>query len=219
MLNRSLGAVSRKSGGSGKSRNSPAYKTMMCNMFSTNGSCSYGTGCQYAHSKEEIRPTISHPKYKTQLCNKFNTPRGCQYGEKCHFRHPDDSEAELRIDSRQNNKTSNGNSGKKKNGPKVVDPQSPASVSSMRDSAPTEISATNGTKKAKNKQGSFIKLSMYHRFENYVGKNRKPGTLKRSNSLNTVGVFTFQRFLAMREVIKTQLVTKKQQINGKPKIL
>uniref|UniRef100_A0AC35F9V7 C3H1-type domain-containing protein n=2 Tax=Panagrolaimus sp. PS1159 TaxID=55785 RepID=A0AC35F9V7_9BILA len=68
---------------------------MMCNMFSTNGTCSYGAGCQYAHGKEEIRPTVPHPKYKTQLCNKFNTPRGCQYGEKCHFRHPDDLEAEL----------------------------------------------------------------------------------------------------------------------------
>jgi hypothetical protein len=99
--NLSFGSGSRESGGSesrksgGKSRNSPAYKTMMCNMFSTNGSCSYGAGCQYAHGKEEIRPTVPHPKYKTQLCNKFNTPRGCQYGEKCHFRHPDDLEAEL----------------------------------------------------------------------------------------------------------------------------
>uniref|UniRef100_A0AC34GX16 C3H1-type domain-containing protein n=1 Tax=Panagrolaimus sp. ES5 TaxID=591445 RepID=A0AC34GX16_9BILA len=220
MLNRSLGAVSRKSGGSGKSRNSPAYKTMMCNMFSTNGSCSYGAGCQYAHSKEEIRPTISHPKYKTLLCNKFSTPRGCQYGEKCHFRHPDDSEADLRTDSRQT-KTSNGGggNGKKKNGQKVVDPQSPASVTSMRDSAPTEMSATNGNKKEKKKQGNLIKLSMFHRFENYVGKNRKPGTLKRSNSSNSVGVFTFQRFAAMREVVNAQLAIKKQQNIGKPKIL
>ena len=101
-LNLSLGGISRKSGS--KSRNSPAYKTMMCNMFSTNGSCSYGAGCQYAHGKEEIRPTIPHPKYKTQLCNKFNSPRGCQYGEKCHFRHPDDLEAELIEKKKEKNK-------------------------------------------------------------------------------------------------------------------
>jgi hypothetical protein len=99
VLNTSIGAVSRKSVQSaGKSRNNRAYKTMMCNMFLSNGACSYGAGCQYAHGQEEIRPTIPHPKYKTQLCNKFNTDRGCQYGAKCHFRHPDESE-QLKLNS------------------------------------------------------------------------------------------------------------------------
>lgn len=63
---------------------------------------------------------------------------------------------------------------------------------------------------------------MYHRFENYVGKNRKPTSLKRSNSSNTVGVFTLQRFVSMQEVVKNQLGAKqKQQIkdrNIKPKV-
>uniref|UniRef100_A0A914ZA84 C3H1-type domain-containing protein n=1 Tax=Panagrolaimus superbus TaxID=310955 RepID=A0A914ZA84_9BILA len=96
IFNLSLGeGVGRGKVGGGKTHVSSAYKTMLCNMFSTNGSCSYGLGCQYAHGVEEMRPIIPHPKYKTQLCNKFSTSRGCQYGEKCHFRHPDDLEAEL----------------------------------------------------------------------------------------------------------------------------
>uniref|UniRef100_A0AC34FS89 C3H1-type domain-containing protein n=1 Tax=Panagrolaimus sp. ES5 TaxID=591445 RepID=A0AC34FS89_9BILA len=107
LLNLSLGGFGRKVG-AGKTRVSSAYKTMLCNMFSTNGSCSYGTGCQYAHGAEEIRPAIPHPKYKTQLCNKFSTSRGCQYGEKCHFRHPDDLEAELNeMKKKEKNKKAN----------------------------------------------------------------------------------------------------------------
>lgn len=56
---------------------------------------------------------------------------------------------------------------------------------------------------------------MYHHFEVYVGKNKKVSTLKRSNSLNTVGSFTFQRFVAMREIIKTEVNRLKPKGNGK----
>lgn len=149
---------------------------MMCNMFSTNGSCSYGAGCQYAHGKEDIRPTVyiniqkkffliinfkvPHPKYKTQLCNKFNSPRGCQYGEKCHFRHPDDSDGKIPCelnfssvssDSHHRN-SSNGNSGKKKNGTKGS-LKSPTS-SPMRASATSN--EENGKKNEKNNKDSLI---------------------------------------------------------------
>lgn len=40
-------------------RNNSTYKTMMCSMYTNNGSCNYGNRCQYAHGKEELRVVVS----------------------------------------------------------------------------------------------------------------------------------------------------------------
>lgn len=66
---------------------------------------------------------------------------------------------------------------------------------------------------------NFQKLSMYHHFEMYVGKHRKVSTLKRSNSCNTVGSFTFQRFVAMREIVKAEVNRLKPKKETKSKFL
>ena len=51
-------------------------------------------------------------------------------------------------------------------------------------------------------------MSMFHQFENYVGKYRKASTLKRSNSCNTIGLHTFKRFVAMQDLLKNRVKTK-----------
>jgi len=75
------------------------YKTEQCQSWIETGSCRYGTKCQYAHGKEELRPVIRHPKYKTEVCKTFSTTGQCPYGKRCRFVH---QLFELRSDDEDN---------------------------------------------------------------------------------------------------------------------
>lgn len=66
------------------------YKTELCRPYEENGSCRYGSKCQFAHGKAELRSVVRHPKYKTDLCRTFHTTGLCPYGPRCHFIHNDD---------------------------------------------------------------------------------------------------------------------------------
>eukprot|EP00026_Physarum_polycephalum_P010541 Phypoly_transcript_10707.p1 GENE.Phypoly_transcript_10707~~Phypoly_transcript_10707.p1 ORF type:complete len:341 (+),score=73.09 Phypoly_transcript_10707:152-1024(+) len=63
------------------------YKTELCKSYTETGNCRYGTKCQFAHGKEEIRPILRHPKYKTEICKTFHTTGTCPYGMRCRFIH------------------------------------------------------------------------------------------------------------------------------------
>jgi len=63
------------------------YKTELCKSFTETGNCRYGTKCQFAHGKEEVRPILRHPKYKTEICKTFHTTGTCPYGIRCRFIH------------------------------------------------------------------------------------------------------------------------------------
>ena len=63
------------------------YKTELCRSFQETGTCRYGTKCQFAHGKHELRPVIRHPKYKTEVCKTFHTIGTCPYGRRCRFIH------------------------------------------------------------------------------------------------------------------------------------
>lgn len=63
------------------------YKTELCKHFTENGSCRYGTKCQFAHGEEELRGVLRHPKYKTTRCKAFMSTGRCMYGSRCRFIH------------------------------------------------------------------------------------------------------------------------------------
>jgi hypothetical protein len=63
------------------------YKTELCKSYTDTGICRYGTKCQFAHGKEEIRPILRHPKYKTEICKTFHSTGTCPYGIRCRFIH------------------------------------------------------------------------------------------------------------------------------------
>lgn len=79
----------------------PWYKTRLCERFETEGSCSYGSKCTFAHGVAELRERTGgeedpvtksgaaandkNPLYKTKLCERFMKDNFCQYGPKCHF--------------------------------------------------------------------------------------------------------------------------------------
>lgn len=63
------------------------YKTELCKSYTETGNCRYGTKCQFAHGKEEIRALLRHPKYKTEICKTFHTTGTCPYGIRCRFIH------------------------------------------------------------------------------------------------------------------------------------
>ena len=46
-------------------------QTELCRSWEEFGSCRYGIKCQFAHSREELRPVNRHPKYKTEVCDFF----------------------------------------------------------------------------------------------------------------------------------------------------
>lgn len=64
------------------------YKTELCRSFTENGSCRYGSKCQFAHGEAELRHVLRHPKYKTELCKTFSATGSCPYGTRCRFIHP-----------------------------------------------------------------------------------------------------------------------------------
>jgi len=70
------------------------YKTELCRSWVESAMCKYGTKCQFAHGKHELRPVIRHPKYKTEICKTFHTNGTCPYGKRCRFVH---NPMELRI--------------------------------------------------------------------------------------------------------------------------
>ncbi|VDN03866.1 unnamed protein product [Thelazia callipaeda] len=68
-----------------------SYKTVMCQAWLANGTCSFGTSCRFAHGEEELRPCklpMKNPKYKTKLCDKYTIDGLCPYGNRCLFIHP-----------------------------------------------------------------------------------------------------------------------------------
>lgn len=71
------------------------YKTELCKSFNETGVCRYGTKCQFAHGKEEVRPILRHPKYKTETCKTFHTTGTCPYGIRCRFIHTKSKEETL----------------------------------------------------------------------------------------------------------------------------
>ncbi|KAG1703299.1 hypothetical protein DVH05_008208 [Phytophthora capsici] len=67
------------------------YKTELCKHFTENGSCRYGSKCQFAHGEDELRGVLRHPKYKTTRCKAYLSTGKCMYGSRCRFihtRHP-----------------------------------------------------------------------------------------------------------------------------------
>lgn len=63
------------------------YKTELCRSWSETGACRYGSKCQFAHGKGELRPVLRHPKYKTELCRSWTETGRCPYGNRCRFVH------------------------------------------------------------------------------------------------------------------------------------
>ena len=63
------------------------YKTELCRSWEETGSCRYGSKCQFAHGKAELRPIARHPKYKTEICRTFAQNGTCPYGTRCRFIH------------------------------------------------------------------------------------------------------------------------------------
>lgn len=63
------------------------YKTELCRGYEEEGSCRYGSKCQFAHGMSELRPVQRHPKYKTEICKTFWERGECPYGKRCCFVH------------------------------------------------------------------------------------------------------------------------------------
>lgn len=72
-------------------------QTELCRSWEEFGSCRYGSKCQFAHSREELRPVQRHPKYKTEICRTFATTGTCPYGTRCRFIHQSTALAQLRT--------------------------------------------------------------------------------------------------------------------------
>ncbi|KAJ3024267.1 hypothetical protein HKX48_003092 [Thoreauomyces humboldtii] len=68
------------------------YKTELCRSWEETGTCRYGTKCQFAHSRTELRPVDRHPKYKTEMCKTFWEKGACPYGKRCCFIHTENAE-------------------------------------------------------------------------------------------------------------------------------
>ncbi|KAI7902453.1 uncharacterized protein BX663DRAFT_76035 [Cokeromyces recurvatus] len=96
---------------------SPLYKTRLCERFELEGSCPYGTKCNFAHGVNELRgrtdlqqqsnlqkedrnEMFENQLFKTKLCEKYMRDKFCQYGPKCHFAH-----GEEELKTRPNKKT------------------------------------------------------------------------------------------------------------------
>ena len=88
-------------------KRSKLYKTQLCETYKEFGECKYGSNCQYAHGKEELRekPAPYRPSaYKTVRCkNYWSKDSICPYGSKCRFIH----EEATGIDERKVEKMKN----------------------------------------------------------------------------------------------------------------
>ncbi|KAL8116699.1 uncharacterized protein LOC141668285 [Apium graveolens] len=78
------------SGGSSSSGGKSFYKTEICRSWEDFGSCRYGAKCQFAHGKEDLRPTrfSNRSKSEIQMCKSYSSgPGSGSYGSKCRFSH------------------------------------------------------------------------------------------------------------------------------------
>ena len=57
------------------------HKTELCSWWYTQGHCTRGDDCTFAHGTAELR------KAPTRRCRYFNGPQGCFYGEACMYSH------------------------------------------------------------------------------------------------------------------------------------
>uniref|UniRef100_A0A5B6YYC1 C3H1-type domain-containing protein n=1 Tax=Davidia involucrata TaxID=16924 RepID=A0A5B6YYC1_DAVIN len=79
--------ASSDSSGSSSPGSKSLYKTEICRPWEDSGSCRYGSKCQFAHGKEELRPSRFHNKNKSETCKSFTSLGSCTYGAKCRFVH------------------------------------------------------------------------------------------------------------------------------------
>lgn len=79
------GSKSNSSSGS-----SASYKTEICQAWEDLENCRFGSKCQFAHGKEELRPSrfSSRNKSETQLCKSYASTGSCIYGSRCRLIHP-----------------------------------------------------------------------------------------------------------------------------------
>ncbi|KAM7470436.1 hypothetical protein LguiA_008619 [Lonicera macranthoides] len=63
---RGRSASSSDSSGSSSSGNKACYRTDICRSWEDSGRCRYGSKCQFAHGKEELRPTRPPHKSKSE---------------------------------------------------------------------------------------------------------------------------------------------------------
>ncbi|KAL0357104.1 UNVERIFIED_CONTAM: hypothetical protein Scaly_1396100 [Sesamum calycinum] len=68
---RSHSTSSPSSGGSGSGQ-SRYYKNRLCRFWENTGACQFGSGCQFAHGREELRPPRSSGKIKLET-SKLNS--------------------------------------------------------------------------------------------------------------------------------------------------
>lgn len=66
------------------------YKTEICRSFEETQFCRYGSKCQFAHNKSELRVIDRHPRYKTEICKTYWVEGTCPYGRRCCFIHKDE---------------------------------------------------------------------------------------------------------------------------------
>ncbi|XP_058191882.1 uncharacterized protein LOC131308862 isoform X2 [Rhododendron vialii] len=83
-----LSAASDPSGGTSSSgSNSSAYKREICRSWEDSSFCRHGSKCQFAHGKEEVRPSRFPSKTKSEICKSYSGSGSCSYGAKCRFSH------------------------------------------------------------------------------------------------------------------------------------
>jgi butyrate response factor len=83
----SIGSASGRADIESELQQQSLYKTELCRSWNENGTCRYGTKCQFAHGGDEVRPVQRHPKYKTEVCRSWAATGTCPYGTRCRFIH------------------------------------------------------------------------------------------------------------------------------------
>ncbi|KAG5525969.1 hypothetical protein RHGRI_032308 [Rhododendron griersonianum] len=79
---------SDSSGGTSSSgSNSCAYKREICRSWEDSSFCRHGSKCQFAHGKEEVRPSRFPSKTKSEICKSYSGSGSCSFGAKCRFSH------------------------------------------------------------------------------------------------------------------------------------
>ncbi|EEF32956.1 mRNA decay activator protein ZFP36L1 [Ricinus communis] len=58
-----------------------SYKMELCRSFENFGHCRYASKCQFAHGKEELRPTSSNMKNKPEVHPSFKSPSSRSYAQ------------------------------------------------------------------------------------------------------------------------------------------
>ena len=59
--------------------------TKVCRQFESNGTCSFGDKCHYAHgSVEAAQPGRN---FKTRMCRQFEANGCCTFDDRCHYAH------------------------------------------------------------------------------------------------------------------------------------